>query len=195
MKFSFEKGSGVAVNFWKMIQKQNSCYLEQECWVPYESSPWTMPCIEHIALPISLSVLCTKKQVLHNCLLGFCKNTHRTWCPKTEKEYPCRKISRELGFGYLFPKSHFSSMLDADPSHVRVRGMRTHQLNTDVTEVRCSWHVFRGWKCTTGHMQLQTGAGKGFCILLHLPLSSSRHHMGNAGVFLQSISFFHPRTV
>lgn len=116
-----------------------------------------MPCIEHVALHVSPSVLCTQKHVLHDCLQGFCKNVHGTWCPKSVKESPCRNISRESsGLRYLSwkklcmmlsPRHDQSQRRDNVPAkdgYIRGEGLSVHV-----------W----GLGGATGWMQLQTAAG------------------------------------
>lgn len=100
---------------------------------------------------------CAQKHVLHDCLQGFCKNVHGTWCPKSVKESPCRNISRESsGLRYLSwkklcmmlsPRHDQSQRRDNVPAkdgYIRGEGLSVHV-----------W----GLGGATGWMQLQTAAG------------------------------------
>lgn len=110
--------------------------------------------------------------------------------PKLEKNPHVEKFPESSGLGICPLKAILVPYLMLIPPMIRVRGMRTHQLNTDITEVMCSWHMFRAWKSTTGQMQLQTAAGKGNSILLHLPLSSSSITWEMLVFFTKASAFF-----
>lgn len=152
-----------------------------------------MPCIEHVALHVSPSVLCTQKHVLHDCLQGFCKNVHGTWCPKSVIESPCRKISRESsGLGYLSRKK---LCLMLSPSHDQSQ-RRDNMLKMDISEVRCSQYVFGVCGAQQGGCSSKLLLESGIRFLPHSPPSSSRPCMGNpVCFFLQSISLFHLTTL
>lgn len=152
-----------------------------------------MPRIEHVALHVSLSVLCTQKHVLHGCLQGFCKK--RTHCvPNLWKNPHVEKFPERALVWDICPKrSYASAILDADPL---LRGMTMCQLRMDVSEVRCSQCMFGVWGAQQGGCNSKLLLETGICFLPHSPPSSSRPCMGNTVCFfLRSISLFHLTTL